>query len=237
MERITGSTSEQKRKRLDRLLCGTDSHHVKTTSMWRLMAVVPSLLLVSCSATRSSLPTPTSAQELSRSVLVLEKTPDGQVTHSWEPLSSFDRSKLPYRASGTTVEGPIVRAAWTRDCDDEFQSCLDMCKKSLRGRNWSHASKGSKDRICHNKCLPAYNDCCELRERAEALKFTAADNAVLWLKQHHEELLVGTVVVITGVAFVVTVAGSGGTALVLVPALLLVSSETPIVPQLAQVKP
>ncbi len=194
-------------------------------------------LLVSCSATRSSLPTPTSAQELSRSVLVLEKTPDGQVTHSWQPLSSFDLSKLPYRAGGGTVEGPIVRAAWTRDCDDEFKSCIDMCTKSLRGRNWSHANDISKNRLCRNRCLPFYNDCCKLRDQAEALKFSTADTAVAWLKQHHEELLVSTVVVIAGVAFVATVVGSGGTTLLLVPAVLMASSETPIAPQLAQVKP
>lgn len=194
-------------------------------------------LLISCSATRSSLPTPTSAQELSHSVLLLEKTPDGQVTHSWEPLSSFDLSKRPYRASGSTVEGTIVRAAWTRDCEAESDACMDMCGKSLRGRNWSHANKGSKAEECRRRCRPAYLDCSKLREQAEALKFTAVDNAVLWLKQHHEELLAGTVVTITGVAFIVTVVGSGGTTLVLVPALLLVSSETPDVPQLAQVKP
>ncbi|WP_245682767.1 hypothetical protein [Archangium gephyra] len=170
-------------------------------------------------------------------MLILEKTPGGQITHSWEPLSSFDLSKLPYRASSTTVEGPIVRAAWTRDCEEESDACMDMCRKSLRGRNWSHANKGSKEEDCRRRCRPAYLGCCQLREQAEALKFTAADNAVLWLKQHHEELLVGTVVIITGVAFIVTVVGSGGTTLVLVPALLLVSSETPIVPQLAQVKP
>jgi len=203
------------------------------------MAVGLGLLLVSCSATRSSLPTPTNAQELSRSVLILEKTRDGQVTHSWEPLSGFDLSKLPlpYRAGGGTVEGPIVRAAWTRDCDEESDACMDMCRKSLRGRNWSHANKGSKEEECRRRCRPAYLDCCERREQAEALKFTTADKAVVWLKQHHEELLAGTVVIITGVAFLVTVVGSGGTALVLVPAILLVSSETPAVPQLAQGKP
>ncbi|MFY0571166.1 hypothetical protein ACN28E_46060 [Archangium lansingense] len=64
-----------------------------------------------------------------------------------------------------------------------------------------------------------------------------ADKAVAWLKQHHQELLVGTVVVIAGVAFVATVVGSGGTALVLVPAVLLVSSDAPIGLQLAKVKP
>jgi hypothetical protein len=57
------------------------------------------------------------------------------------------------------------------------------------------------------------------------------------LKQHHEELVVGTVVVIAGVTFVAAVVGSAGTALVLVPAILMVSSETPLVPQLARVKP
>lgn len=175
----THSNSEQKRKRLDGLLYDTDSHHVKTTSLWRLMAV----------------------------------------------------------ASGNTEEGRIVRVAWTRDCEEEQDACMAMCMKSLKGRNWSHANKGSKKEHCRHSCRPAYLDCCELRERAEALKFTAADNAVLWLKQHHEELLVGTVVVITGVAFVVTVAGSGGAALLLVPAVLMVDSETPLVPQLAQVKP
>lgn len=194
-------------------------------------------LLISCSATRSSLPTPTSAQELSRSVLILEKMPDGQITHSWEPLSSFDLSKLPYRASGGSVEGPIVRAAWTRDCEDELENCINRCKESLRGRNWSHASKRSKDNICQTRCLPAYNDCSKLREQAEALKFSATDNAVVWLKQHHEELLVGAVVVIAGVAFVVSVVGSGGTTLLLVPAVLMVSSDGVSAPQLAQVKP
>lgn len=203
------------------------------------MAVGLGLLLVSCSATRASLPTPTSVQELSRSVLVLEKTPDGQVTHSWEPLSSFALSKLPlpYRSGGGSVEGPIVRAAWTRDCEEESDACMDMCRKSLGSRNWSHSKKGSKEATCRGRCRPAYIDCCELREQAEALKFSAADDAVAWLKLHHEELLVGTVVVIAGVAFVATAVGSGGAVLLLVLAILMVSSEAPLVPQLAQVKP
>jgi hypothetical protein len=45
------------------------------------------------------------------------------------------------------------------------------------------------------------------------------------LKEHREEVLVGTVVVIAGVAFIVAVVGSGGLALVLVPAVLLASGE------------
>jgi hypothetical protein len=170
-------------------------------------------------------------------VLVLKETPDGQVIHSWEPLSGFDLSKYPYRASHSTVQAPIVRAAWTRSCEDELKACEDMCEQSLRGRSWSHASKGSKAKICRDRCRPAYNDCCRLREQAEALEFSAVDEAVGWLKQHHEELLVGTVVVIAGVAFVAVVVGSGGAALVLVPAVLLVSSEVPSESPIAAVKP
>ncbi len=79
--------------------------------------------------------------------------------------------------------------------------------------------------------MPAYLDCCKLRELAEAgklrLSFPVVDSAVDWLKQHHRELVVGTVVVIAGVAFVVVVAGSGGSALVLAPAVLLVSTGVP----------
>lgn len=195
------------------------------------------LLLVACGATHSSVSGPPSVQELSRRVLVLRKMPDGQVIHSWEPLSSFDLSKYPYRVSGSTVEGPLVRAAWTRDCEEEFYACTDMCTKSLRGRNWSHATKDSKFEMCRDRCRTAQNDCNQLRDLAEALKFSTVDGAVDWLKQHHEEVLIGTVVVIAGVAFVTVVVGSGGTALVLMPAVLLVSSEIPSEPQVAAVDP
>jgi hypothetical protein len=171
-------------------------------------------------------------------VLVIQETPDGHVTHSWEPLSRFDLSKYPYRVSNSSVEGPIVRAAWTRDCEDELDACMEMCKKSLRGRNWSHANKDSKDEICRSRCRPAYTDCCQLREQAEILKFPTGDQAVNWLKQHREELVAGTVVVIAGVTFIVVVGGSGGLALLLVPTVLLASADVvPSEPQSAEVKP
>ncbi|WP_395835310.1 hypothetical protein [Archangium violaceum] len=170
-------------------------------------------------------------------MLVIKVAPDTQVTHSWEPLSSLDLSKIPPRAFDRGVQGRIVRAAWTRNCEDEFDGCIAMCVKSLDGPDWSHATQGSKARMCRDRCRPAYNDCSRLRDQAEALKFPVVDEAVAWLKRHREELLVGTVVVIAGVTFVVVVAGSGGTALVLAPAVLLVSSDVSSDSQLAAVKP
>ena len=64
-----------------------------------------------------------------------------------------------------------------------------------------------------------------------------AEKAVDWLKRYRKEVLVGTVVVIAGVAFVVAVVGSGGAAMVLVPAVLLVSNELPGTSYAVGVKP
>lgn len=54
-----------------------------------------------------------------------------------------------------------------------------------------------------------------------AAEFDEIEPAIDWLKMHRTELVVGTVVVIAGVAFAVVVAGSGGSALVLAPLLLM----------------
>lgn len=68
--------------------------------------------------------------------------------------------------------------------------------------------------------MQPYLDCKELQERRPQ-EFSAVDEAVDWLKRHRETTLVGTVVVIAGVAFVTVSAGAG--ILVLAPAVLLAS--------------
>jgi hypothetical protein len=89
--------------------------------------------------------------------------------------------------------------------------------------------------------MPAYLDCCERKELAEAGKlrvsFAVVESAVDWLKQHHREVLVGTIVVIAGVAFVAVAVGSGGGSLVLAPFVLLASSSGPSVHASTQVVP
>jgi hypothetical protein len=191
------------------------------------------LWLASCSAARYSGSGPMDAHELSRSVLIIREGRGAEVTHSWEPMSSVDLSQYPSRAIDSRVEGRIVRVTWTRNCEDERDACVEMCMKSLTGPDWSHASKGSKFKICEGRCRPAYLDWCRLREQAEARSFPVVDDAVDWLKQHSKEVLVGTVVVIAGVAFVVVVVGTGGTALLLAPAVLLVSPDGSELPPLA----
>jgi hypothetical protein len=65
-------------------------------------------------------------------VLVIEEAPDGQVKHAWKPRSGFDLSSYPYRPGNNISGGRIVHAAWTRDCDEEFEQCQQMCLGSLK---------------------------------------------------------------------------------------------------------
>jgi intracellular sulfur oxidation DsrE/DsrF family protein len=210
-----------------------------TAAARRLMVSSLSLLLLSCSATRHSVPAPTSARELGRYVLVLERAPDGQVTHSWKPVSDFDLTAHASLAAAHGTQGRIVQASFNRNCEEELTACENMCMASLRGRNWSHASKRAKREKCFEVCRPAYLDCCRLKELAEGqtVKFQAIDEAVAWVKQHHEELLQGAVIVIAGVAFVVAVVESGGLILLLVPAVALASAEVASEPRALAVKP
>jgi len=203
----------------------------------RLLAPGIGILLASCSAPQHLKPVPSDAQDSARQVLVIEEAPDGQLTHSWAPASNFDLSSYPYGMSQGNVTGRIVPAAFNRNCEEERDQCEEMCKASLQGRNWTHASVGSNAQICRERCRPAYLDCSQLQEQAEAVKFPTTEKAVDWLKRHRKEVLVGTVVVIAGVAFVVAVVGSGGVALVLVPAVLLVSNELPGTHYAVGVKP
>lgn len=205
----------------------------------RIMASSLCLLLFSCSTTGYAPPGPSGSADLSRYVLVIQETPDGHVSHAWQPLSGFDVSRYPYLASNSRLEETIVRVSFNRNCEAELDECVEMCKASRKGRNWSHASAGSKDEMCRQRCMPSYLDCCKLEELAEAGKlrvsFPAVDSAVDWLKQHQRELVVGTIVVIAGVSFVVATGGGG--ILVLAPALLLASSSDPSVHAFTQVDP
>jgi hypothetical protein len=94
--------------------------------------------------------------------------------------------------------------------------------------------RGAKYDLCRQRCLQPYLDCSRLRE-LEPVKFTALGDAVDWLKQHRKEVLVGSIIVISGVVFVTVTAGAG--ALVLVPAVLIISAGLPTEPSTAAVSP
>lgn len=82
--------------------------------------------------------------------------------------------------------------------------------------------------------MQPYLDCCRLQE-LETKRFTALDPAIDWVKRNRKDILVGTVVIVAGVAFVVVSAGAG--ILILAPALLLVSSDLDSPPSIAEESP
>ena len=64
-------------------------------------------------------------------------------------------------------------------------------------------------------------ECLEL-QKSRALEFSVVGDAVEWMKRHRNEVLVGTIVVIAGVAFVTISAGTG--LVILAPVVLMASS-------------
>jgi len=67
---------------------------------------------------------------------------------------------------------------------------------------------------CTEKCRKEYMRCME-EVGARPLAFPSMKTAMDWLKEHKTEVLVGSVVLVAGVAFIVGTGGGG--ALVLVP--------------------
>jgi hypothetical protein len=203
------------------------------------MAVSLGLLLVSCGATRHVVPDPTGARDLSKYVLVIERAPDGQVAHAWKPVQDFDVSAYSHLLHPRGSQGRILQATFTRDCEEERDACESRCLAGLRGRDWSHMRAGSKKEHCRQVCMQPYLDCCRLKEQAErqVVEFHAIDEAVDWVKRNSEKLVLGTVVVIAGVAFVVVVGASGGVVLLLAPAVVFASSDAAIEPRALAVTP
>jgi hypothetical protein len=105
------------------------------------------------------------------------------------------------------------------DCQAEHEECFRRCWQKSRPP-YPHKHDEWYYKRCTEDCRKAYNDCLdeqeeEARKEAGKLEFMTADQAIEWLKLHKAEVALGTVVVIAGVAFILTTGGSG--ALVLVP--------------------
>ncbi|MFL5358474.1 hypothetical protein [Archangium sp.] len=142
------------------------------------------------------------------------------MSHSWQRATELDFSPDVHSFSNGSEAGRIVLASRRpRDCDQEQIECVQDCMKRRLPSHQSHITRadGSKKRFCERECLDEYQDCLEL-QKARGLQFTAVDDAVEWLKRNREQLLVGTIVVIAGVAFVTISAGAG--AVVLAPVVL-----------------
>ncbi|MDY7231285.1 hypothetical protein [Hyalangium rubrum] len=194
-------------------------------TLQKFVAATVSALLASCSATRHVSLSSTSLDSPSRFVLILQEHPDGQLTHVWHPVESFELSA--YQLHPDSQVGQFVPVtARPRDCDQENQDCYRKCMDRPLppgyGGFTSPRKRGGKSEFCRGECQQAYDDCLEL-ERLRPQEFTATDGAIDWLKRHRAGLLVGSVIIIAGVTFVVVSAGAG--LVVLAPVILMTSPE------------
>jgi hypothetical protein len=109
------------------------------------------------------------------------------------------------------------------DCDGEFKQCMKRCWDKRYPWPHSKPQAGWYHERCEQDCNREYNECEGEREREEAerrkkLSFSRMDEAIDWLRKHKAEVALGTVVIVAGVAFVLTTGGSG--ALILAPLVL-----------------
>jgi hypothetical protein len=189
------------------------------TASEKVVAILLSAWLAACSATTRSV-APVGADELAHSVLFLREMPDGSVALTWRRVEDVDLSQ--YQYSGVSTHDALCK----RDCDEELIECVRECMSRPLPRGYGHmtygGAQGAKEKYCNDRCRQPYLDCRKLQE-LQPQEFSALDSAADWSKRHHKLLLAGSVVIIAGVIFVVA---SGGTGLiVLVPAVLLASSE------------
>lgn len=120
----------------------------------------------------------------------------------------------PWRHKALSASGIVLASGGTRDCDAEQIACFDDCWNSPPPYEHIERGRAGHYKYCTTMCLKKYMECCkqqELRPRA----FPDMKAALDWLKERKTEVLVGSVVVVAGAAFIVS-AGAAG-ALVLLP--------------------
>ena len=174
------------------------------------------------------------AHQLSRYVLTIEESSDGQVLHFWKPLKDFDPAMYPRQVHADGVRGRFERVVFTgQDCYQQYEVCVPTCLASTRTLQvdkyvYDSSQYGQwrtgKKRYCPEACMKQLATCLAQVD-VSPVRFEAMDTAVDWVKRNRARILAGTVVVIAGVAFVAMVGVSGGAALVLVPLVWVASSD------------
>lgn len=103
-----------------------------------------------------------------------------------------------------------------RDCEAEERACYEECWNA-EPLPYPHTKRdGWYREYCTRECRKVHMECAKANEqKARELKFSRVDEAIGWIRNHKTQVALGTVVVIAGVAFVITTGGSG--ALILAP--------------------
>jgi hypothetical protein len=175
-------------------------------------------------------------EELDQYVLLIQKSSSGHITHHWRTVEEFDLSRFTFQLRAERTRGRIVlAAARQRDCHAELTDCIDTCMDRPLSEDYAHiTSSGAKRAHCTKGCWQPYRDCEEL-QRLRPQEFSSTARAVEWLQLNRNEALVGSIVVVAGVAFLV--AFPPGALIALVPVAALASSEVVCEPYITAVTP
>lgn len=133
--------------------------------------------------------------------------------HSQQPERRIYVISEDTRGVGTS---PGTGGAGFRNCEAEERECFNECW-NIKPLPYPHTKRDGWFReYCTKKCRELYMECEKSNEKqARELKFSRVDEALDWIRSHKAEVALGTVVIIAGVAFVITTGGSG--ALILAP--------------------
>jgi hypothetical protein len=100
-------------------------------------------------------------------------------------------------------------------CQQELEKCMNSCWEK---KQWPYPHNkeqaGWYYKRCTADCNREFVECEEdheeaARQREKKLEFSRMNEALEWLRAHKAEVALGTIVIVAGVAFVVTTGGSG----------------------------
>ncbi|ADO73749.1 uncharacterized protein STAUR_5989 [Stigmatella aurantiaca DW4/3-1] len=124
---------------------------------------------------------------------------------------------LPHESRQAPRESRTFEAVFvgtgSRNCAAEQIACFERCWNSKPP--WPRKRGGAQHHnYCTEKCREEYMQCIKETE-AQPLTFSDMKTAQDWLNRNKAEVLVGSIVLVAGAAFVIGTAGAG--VLVLIP--------------------
>lgn len=137
-----------------------------------------------------------------------------------EPLASgYETNDGSYSNGLYWADGPLASqmqrtsaADLEQQCADQKSACMTRCLNNPKPP-YPALKKGDRAHfaLCHKRCFKAFMDC--IRKAGLLQEFSVLDAAMAWVKSHGKEI-VGTIVVIGGIAYIVSTSGSGALVLV-----------------------
>src|SRR5262245_60059446 len=106
---------------------------------------------------------------------------------------------IPPQSSTSRAFDLVYTSGGGRDCDKEHIECFRRCWNTQPPYPITRGDKGH-DKYCTRTCREAYMECLKDIE-AQPLAFPDMVKAKDWLKRHEKEVLVGSIVLVAGAAF------------------------------------